>query len=510
MKKSLKKKPLNKSLKNKKIIKKKSIKKSIKKKMNHKFGSSSDTVGVISDIEGKWKALETYASRRNSVLDSEKLKEFSDEFDKLKNENNIIKNDINFEIEDVLKKNCKLVFVGDLIDNGPDNIKLLTFFNSLKKKYGEQIILIAGNRDINKLRLNFLIKENDEFEKDINRIDVWKKSWEELKIKNDSPSITDKLKFIFDNTMGAKGLFDRIKSELSFIKDKNTVQQNDDVVSKYILNNYLNLVKQYLKESQLIHVDTNTHSIFIHGGIHNDNYLTFIDKTKEKEKNFNNWITLLNKEFSEIIDHDNFKDLLPLFQYQESPLDPNDNSKWKGESNDLSVLHSRPWDPIKNNLRKIDIVKDNCYVTKLLENGINKEFVGHSPVGKLPVMIKKKIDKSLLKNLKHDFDYFYKVMCDTSAEVTATDAKYTPTISVTKDQIEIIDNFFCDKDTCKELVYGSFDDLVGKRFQINDIDYWIISKYLDIYLCATWRKEGYISPMYLLIFDGYLKNYLVD
>lgn len=485
-------------------LKKKNLKKkSFKKKMNHHFGSSDNTVGVISDIEGKWKALETYAQRRNSVIDNNLLKKYSDEFDKIRNTQEFInKNEIKINLDEILKENCKLVFLGDLIDNGFDNIKLLTFFILLKDKYNDKVILIAGNRDINKLRLQFI--ENDEnFKKDIERISIWHEKFSKL-AKQDK---TQKLKFIFDETMGAKGLFDRIKTELTF-KDSSNKNQipTEEKVSEYITKIYLDLIKSYLKKCQIIHVEKNINSIFIHGGIHNDNIGKFINKETEEEKNFDNWINNLNNEFQELIKKENFDDLVPLLEYQEPPIDKN---KWVGESNDSSVLHSRPWNFETNNLRRIDIVKDNCYVTKLLENGINKEFVGHSPVGKLPIMIKKKIDKEFNK----EFDYFYKVMCDTSSEVTAIDARYTPTISVTKNSIEIIDNFFCNKDECKELNYGtgtSRDELIGRRFEINGVDYWIVSRFLDIYVCATWRKEVYILPMYLLMFDGYLKNYLVD
>src|SRR5690242_14232502 len=49
---------------------------------------------------------------------------------------------------------ARLVFGGDAIDRGSGARRLLTTLLDVKKRQPEQVVLIAGNRDINKLRLH--------------------------------------------------------------------------------------------------------------------------------------------------------------------------------------------------------------------------------------------------------------------------------------------------------------------------------------------------------------------
>lgn len=51
-----------------------------------------------------------------------------------------------------LKLGNALVFLGDVQDNGEATLTLLKTFVELKEKYSNKVILIAGNRDVNKLR----------------------------------------------------------------------------------------------------------------------------------------------------------------------------------------------------------------------------------------------------------------------------------------------------------------------------------------------------------------------
>ena len=515
-KKSLKKKSLKKKSLKKKSIKKKSIKKSsinlfkkkkINKKMNNSFGSTKNKLGVISDIEGKWESLKTYAGRSNSVLSPELLQKFYENFEKI-TDKTISSEEITKKLfstkeeeekffKEVLYPSCKFVFLGDLLDNGPDNIKLLVFFMCLKKHNPDNVILIAGNRDINKLRLYFI-----EYQSDYLRIKDWDDVWEkEFKSKYNNETELEKkkiivLKFIFEKTMGASSLFVNLQKELNL--------KNDQEVYNYFSNQFLQFVKEYLKFCKLVEVDKETGSIFVHGGIGNSNYLKLYRDSSKESSSLENWIQDLDKDFQEDIQLTMLNELLSIIRYCEPKIIGKEKEKdvWgKGSenTNDTSVIHLRPWGN-NNNLLPIDSLEGSCFMSLLHENGINKMFVGHSPVGKLPVMIKKEIGK----------DYFYKVMCDTSAEPS----KYTGTISVTKDLIEIKSSFFCDDKTCETLEYTSDDKLVGRRFHIGKKDYWIISKFGDVlgdkqgYICGTWFVDKFIIPTYLLIFDGKLSEFL--
>jgi hypothetical protein len=60
-----------------------------------------------------------------------------------------------------LQPSVILVCLGDVFGDGPDNIKLARTLLELKKKDPTRVILITGNRDINKLRLGHELKPTD-------------------------------------------------------------------------------------------------------------------------------------------------------------------------------------------------------------------------------------------------------------------------------------------------------------------------------------------------------------
>eukprot|EP00959_Pyramimonas_sp_CCMP1952_P173793 3631453-Pyramimonas_sp.AAC.1 len=52
-----------------------------------------------------------------------------------------------------LKAGDMFVFGGDVCDKGPGDIRLVKTLIDVKKRYPEQVFLIMGNRDLNKLRM---------------------------------------------------------------------------------------------------------------------------------------------------------------------------------------------------------------------------------------------------------------------------------------------------------------------------------------------------------------------
>ncbi len=71
----------------------------------------------------------------------------------------------NFTLEDGIINNIKspdtaLAYTGDLFDNGPYSLKLLTTMLNLKTYNRSRVILIGGNRDFNKLRLGIELAVN--------------------------------------------------------------------------------------------------------------------------------------------------------------------------------------------------------------------------------------------------------------------------------------------------------------------------------------------------------------
>ena len=61
----------------------------------------------------------------------------------------------------VLEKDVILVCLGDVIGDGPDNIELARTLLKLKRDNSTRVILITGNRDVNKIRLGWELEPTD-------------------------------------------------------------------------------------------------------------------------------------------------------------------------------------------------------------------------------------------------------------------------------------------------------------------------------------------------------------
>jgi hypothetical protein len=62
----------------------------------------------------------------------------------------------------ILKENVILVYLGDVIGDGPHNIELVTLLLKLKEDNPTRVIIITGNRDVNKFRLGWELEPTDE------------------------------------------------------------------------------------------------------------------------------------------------------------------------------------------------------------------------------------------------------------------------------------------------------------------------------------------------------------
>jgi hypothetical protein len=104
---------------------------------NSLYNFGNNTVIMFSDHEG--------GDSFSSVSNSNSPNDF---FDKL-NKHLIIENGI---LKDI-KEKTSLIYLGDLIDTAPHGITLMLNMLNMKKLKPNQVILIGGNRDYNKIRL---------------------------------------------------------------------------------------------------------------------------------------------------------------------------------------------------------------------------------------------------------------------------------------------------------------------------------------------------------------------
>jgi hypothetical protein len=61
----------------------------------------------------------------------------------------------------LLDPNVILVYLGDVIGDGPHNIELVTLLLKLKEDNPTRVIIITGNRDVNKFRLGWELEPTD-------------------------------------------------------------------------------------------------------------------------------------------------------------------------------------------------------------------------------------------------------------------------------------------------------------------------------------------------------------
>jgi hypothetical protein len=129
-------------------------------------------VAYVSDIEGQWDRLAGFAARTDGVrLDGVRL---------------VLDDDVTF------------VFGGDAVDRGPRARRVVRTLLDAKARYGARVVLIAGNRDLNKLRL-------------VRELGGHPPPRAPPELHGDRPAL---LKFILSRTMGAEQAFDHRRTEL--------------------------------------------------------------------------------------------------------------------------------------------------------------------------------------------------------------------------------------------------------------------------------------------------------
>jgi hypothetical protein len=131
-------------------------------------------VAHVTDVEGIWEKLEDFARDNPAVsLAGDHL---------------------------VLADGAKFVFGGDAVDRGPWSRRVVASLLDAKLRYGERVVLLAGNRDINKMRLA----------RELTGLPP--KKAPRAVVEAGLPSL---LEWIFEHTMGAKKAFEMRRRELA-------------------------------------------------------------------------------------------------------------------------------------------------------------------------------------------------------------------------------------------------------------------------------------------------------
>ena len=156
-----------------------------------------------------------------------------------------------------LKDGWMAVFGGDAVDKGPEggvggSVRVVRTLVALKEKYGSRVVLILGNRDLNKMRLTSELAASQlrlledvpgpywvasarrvSFVKYLERA-TGSSDMNTLRRAN---TAAHRLRWILSYTMGAEGEFERRQRELTMLRGERAPHEavsEDDVVADFV------------------------------------------------------------------------------------------------------------------------------------------------------------------------------------------------------------------------------------------------------------------------------------
>jgi hypothetical protein len=221
-----------------------------------------------------------------------------------------------------------------------------------RRAYGERVILLAGNRDINKLRLRAELAGAP---------------------PPGAPAAATRgelLRWIFASTMGAAKAFDHRAAELA----AEGVPADDDAVVQSYLDDVApgGALRTYLGECQLgCRIGA---TLFLHGGVTAENFGVVPGAAAARDADA--WIAALERFYrAELAAFAAGRSPDDLMAYQ-APLAGT-------HENQHSVVYARPTDELAN-----PHLPDEDVVARLRGHGIRRVVVGHTPSGDCPAIVR--------------------------------------------------------------------------------------------------------------------------
>ena len=188
------------------------------------------------------------------------------------------------------------VFGGDVFDKGDGDIRICTELLRFKNAHPERVFLLVGNRDLNKLRLTAELAEDEidvpqpvptyprappqvalrDFLEQCTRDGERAEGQEEAESKRPrrasgaegANTLPNRLRWILDHTMTAKGAFEFRRRELARLRGVAEGEVDDDEVVRSFRDSVESeegFVWQYLAQGQLLVLLGDT--LFVHGGV---------------------------------------------------------------------------------------------------------------------------------------------------------------------------------------------------------------------------------------------------
>ncbi len=289
--------------------------------------NDSVRVAYLTDVEGRWDKLVDFTTDNPCVAleDGERL---------------------------VVADGACFVFGGDSVDRGPAGRRVVQALVEAKRRQPERVVLLAGNRDINKLRL---------------RRELGGQPPSRAPSGLPRPAL---LQWIFANTMGAADAFAMRQRELAAEDDAVVDSFHFDVESG-------GCMLAYLEAAQLGAVVGD--ALFVHGGL-SDLSFGRVPGRNDVLATTSTWIDALNEWFAEqvaafVAAPMSGEAWQPLIRYQAPVPGTNDNPG--------SVVYRRMLDATQRPLLPSLAVR-----RRLADAGIRRLLVGHTPMGDVATVVR--------------------------------------------------------------------------------------------------------------------------
>ncbi|MET0791719.1 MAG: hypothetical protein ABW061_09385 [Polyangiaceae bacterium] len=290
-------------------------------------------VAYLTDVEGQWSKLASFAAHNPLVA--------LDAADRL-----------------LVAPGARLVFGGDAIDRGPSAQRIVRTLLEAKRRQPEQVVLLAGNRDINKMRL-------------VSELNGLPPASAPDRARSGGRAAL--LRWIFENTMGAPHAFAHRAAELASAG----VAHDDEAVVRSFLQDLVPTgeLTEYLCACRLVHREE--HTLFVHGGVSSES-LGYVPEAPQRFDTIEAWTAALNSFY--VAQCAAFQDrrlegYSALVAYQ-APVPGT-------KLNQASVVYGRPTDELGN-----PVLPAPAVIAALRSAGIDRVVLGHTPSGDCPAVLR--------------------------------------------------------------------------------------------------------------------------
>lgn len=314
----------------------------------------------------------------------------------------------------------QFIFGGDSCDKGPGTIRFCEALVSLKRRHPRRVHLILGNRDINKMRLS-----SDLSQAEVDRmVDAPIGYWVPEKarvsqreflsaLNEDGGDIrqrqtkANKLRYMLDVEMGARGELDFRRSELAMLKGVEASEISDAAVVESYEKSVQpgGFMREYLLHAQLAAIIGDR--LFVHGqvignqfphgqveGADEDNVACCVGVVPGHPKpvaNVREWVEKLNAWGRQQVE-----DWIANPTWGRPPQEPTVES-WQSRGGSELMCYGTPstkWPSVVYcrflDEQSMPMVYPDALVQRLCSSDIRYVVVGHTPHGNCPTVIQSK------------------------------------------------------------------------------------------------------------------------